>query len=285
MSIQCIAVAASVLGDDVQLDGASGSACDFSFTYYFSSSRYTASTQGSQDLLDFDTDVYYRFYVEKAVDPPRSRTIIINSTEENTDLYVVGANNYRYNADDQVYMLYLQVSGSSAHFVNGMNVVIIPRHIALDSKFNDVLKSAPSSSELSGGEFYSTDMSQSSSSANIIAVMSKSMSASQAEALLTKLTHNSANERIGNSVVISQSNIYLLGLPADVMSRIPYSLTSDPIGTMPNYINIGDVLAAVVNIFISIGTALYNFANNLYQAGVKLICEMVAPLSIRYRAP
>ena len=279
-NIHCVAEQAGWLGDDVKMDGVSGDARDYSFTYYFSYGSYSASTQGSQDLLDFDTDVYYHFYVEKVVDPSRSRTIVINSTEENSDLYVVGANNYRYTADDQVYMLFLRVSGSSEHFVNGINTVIVPRYIALDSLFNDLLTAAPSSSGAAGGSIYVTDASQASASSNIVAVISRttSMSASQAENLLYQLTHKSVsgqpNEKIANSVVIAQSNIYTLGLPSDVISRIPYSLTSDAIGDPPDYIDFGEIVDTIVKILMTVGTVLYNFADNLYRAGVSLLCSI-----------
>jgi hypothetical protein len=206
---------------------------------------------------------------------PKSNVIIVNSTDDNSGLYVVGTNNYRYNADEQVYMLYVTTPGSSEHFVSGVNTIIVPRYLALESQLNDTLVSNPGGSELAGGSFYSTDTSQASSSGHIVAVIEKSMSNTDAENLLYKLTHKAGNAQIGNSVVISQGNIYLLHLPNDIQSRIPYvGLNPSATGDAPNYLSVGAVFEFVWNCLVSLGTGLYNLVSSLVQAGINFVCNL-----------
>ncbi|MCX6651583.1 MAG: hypothetical protein NT131_08030 [Methanomassiliicoccales archaeon] len=58
-------------------------------------------------------------------------------------------------------------------------------------------------------------------SGHVIAVISKNVTAAQAEAILTKLTHNATGARIGNNVSVSSASLYLLHLPNDILSAIP----------------------------------------------------------------
>jgi len=260
--------------DDIKLDmeDTDPNHCDYPFTFYYSNGHTEYYSHGdlSDGWFNVNSECEVGFFVETAI-APKSNLIIVNSTEENSDLYVIGANNYRYTADGQVYMLYVTVQGSSAHFSPGVNTIIVPRYLALESKFSDVLTSNPSGSELSGGSFYSTDGSQAFSSGHIVAVFEKTMSNYAAEELLGKLTHDPTNAQIGNSVVISPSNLYLLHLPADIQSRLPYNIQSSPLGEAPDYLTVGEVLEFVFDCLVAIGTTLYNLAEMVYEAGVKLI--------------
>ncbi len=80
----------------------------------------TLSFQGSKDTLDHDTDAYMKVKLERAVSE-KARVIVINGTEEEGDygLDAVSTGVYRYSADDQVYMVVLNVTGTSAHFQSG----------------------------------------------------------------------------------------------------------------------------------------------------------------------
>mgnify|MGYP005834272157 CR=1 FL=1 len=133
---------------------------------------------------------------------------------------------------------------------------------------------------------YTTDSSSASASGHIVAVIEKSMTNAQAEALLTMLTHDAQGTRIGNSVTIWQSNIYTLHLPKDIESRIPYvGLDASPTGAAPNFLSPTAIFEFVWNCLVSIGTSLYNLGANLLQAGIDLLCGLAdAALTILRQA-
>jgi hypothetical protein len=94
----------------------------------------------------------------------------------------------------------------NARFQQGMNTIILPRAIALQCQLNDTLynlATLSSGDPLYGASFYSTNSLSAEASAHVIAVISKNVTATQAEAILTKLTHNATGARIGNNVTIS----------------------------------------------------------------------------------
>jgi phosphodiesterase/alkaline phosphatase D-like protein len=173
----------------------------------------------------------------------KANVIIINGTGDGGDygLDEVSPGVYRYSADEQVYLINLNVSSASTHFEQGMNTIILPRAIALECQLNDTLYdlgSMNSSNALYNASFYSTNMSSSTSSSHIVVVITKNVTATQAEAILAMLTFNSTNARIGNNVTISSSAIYLLHLPGDVLSAIPTSVENAGMGEGPSYFSL-----------------------------------------------
>jgi hypothetical protein len=161
--------------DDILLDIGPGSERNFSFTYTLGST-YSASSEGTMDLFDFDADAKLSVSLTTAV-KTRAKVIVINGTGDEGDygLYSVGTDNLRYTADQQVYVLQLNVSSSSTHFQQGINTVILPRAIALDCQLNYTLShltSLSSSDPLYSAQFCSADSSKVVSSANIVAMIS-----------------------------------------------------------------------------------------------------------------
>jgi uncharacterized membrane protein len=76
-------------------------------------------------------------------------------------------------------------------------------------------------------------------------------------------------------VVISQGNIYLLHLPNDIQSRIPYvGLNPSATGDAPNYLSVGAVFEFIWNCLVSLGTGLYNLVSSLVQAGINFVCNL-----------
>jgi hypothetical protein len=170
-------------------------------------------------------DAYLKIKLEKAV-AEKARVIVINGTGDVGDsgLDTVSTGVYRYSADEQAYLINLNVSSASTHFEQGMNTIILPGAIALQCQLNDTLynlASISSGDPLYGASFYSTDSASNSASGHVIAVISKSVTASQAEAILTKLTHNATGGRIGNNVTISSTALYLLHPIDGTMPSIP----------------------------------------------------------------
>jgi len=177
-------------------------------------------------------------------------------------------------------MLYLTTPSSSAHFAPGVNVVLVPRYLALGSQLNDTLTTSPSGTELAGGMFFTTGPSAATSSGHIVAVIEKAMTNAQAESLLTRLTHDASGERIGDDVRIASSDVYTLHLPRDVQSRIPYvELASSPLGEAPDYLSPTAILELVWNCLVAVGTALVNLVSNLIEAGIDFVCNLYSAVT------
>jgi hypothetical protein len=284
MSFVMSAVAdnAGTLGDDIKLDieATGADVFDYPFTFYFSNGRTYYVAQGEDEsgnwIKDMNTEAEVRWYVETTV-RPKANVIVVNSTEEDSGLYKAADNSLRYNEDEQVYLLYITTPSNSANFAGGVNVVIVPRYLALESKLNGTLFAGAGGTELSGAKFYATDDLEDSSSGHIVAVIEKSMTNAQAESLLTRLTHDAGNERIANAVRVAASNVYTLGLPSDVQSRIPYvDMSSSPLGAPPNYLSVGAVFEFVWNCLVTIGTTIVNLVSSLVQAGIDLVCTLTS---------
>jgi len=287
--ISAVADDAGTLGDDIKLDieATGADACDYPFTFYFSNGRTYYVAQGEDEsgnwIKDANTEAEVRWFVETVV-KPKANVIVVNSTDS-SGLYRASDNSLRYNEDEQMYLLYITTPSSSANFASGVNVVIVPRYLALQSKLNGTLFAGATGTELSGAKFYSTDDLEDSSSGHIVAVIEKSMTNAQAESLLTRLTHDAGNERIGNAVRIASSNVYTLGLPNDVQSRIPYvDMNSSPTGAPPNYLSVGAVFEFVWNCIVTAAGEVVNLVSSLVQAGIDLVCTLVSSAVTAIRA-
>jgi hypothetical protein len=224
--------------------------------------------------------------MERAV-AEKAKVIVINGTGEDGDygLDTVSSGVYRYSADDQAYLIVLNVTGTSAHFQSGMNTIILPRAIALKCQLNDTLYNLQNigTSPLNGASFYSTDPLKTTASGHIIAVISKNVTASQAETILTMLTHNSTGARIGNNVTISPTALYLLHLPNDILSAIPTSVMNSGMGEGPNYYSLGSVIGDIAGmvfdflVWVATGGVLLLLAH-LVKEGLKAIGNLASDL-------
>ena len=169
------------LGSGLLFEATAADACDYPFTFYFSNGRTNYVAKGEDEsgkwIKDANTEAEVRWYVETIV-KPKANVIIVNSTDSG-GLYQA-ADGFRYNEDEQMYLLYITTPSSSANFASGVNVVIVPRYLALESKLNGTLFAGAIGTELSGAKFYSTDDLEDSSSGHIVAVIEKSMTNAQA---------------------------------------------------------------------------------------------------------
>jgi len=271
-------------GDDEKLDVSPSGNLDHDVTWDMMYNSTTLSFQGSKDTLDHDTDAYMKVMLERAVSE-KAKVIVINGTGDDGDygLDIVSTGVYRYSADDQVYLVVLNVTGTSAHFQSGMNAIILPRAIALQCQLNDTLYNLQSiaSSPLNNASFYSTDPLKTTASGHIIAVISKNVTASQAELILTMLTHNATGGRIGNNVTISSTALYLLHLPNDILSAIPTFVMNSGMGEGPDYYSLGSVIGDIAGmvfdflVWVATGGVLLLLAH-LVKEGLKAISDLVS---------
>jgi len=151
----------------------------------------------------------------------------------------------------------------------------------IQSQLNDTLTSDPGSTVLCGASFYSTSAASSAASGHIVAIIEKTLGGWQeVETILNWLTHNDTGAQIANAVQVSNSNVYLLHLPKDIQSRLPYiNMVSSLPGEAPNYLSVGAVLEFVYNCLVSFATGLYHFAANLLQAGINLVCGIYSAVT------
>jgi len=118
-------------------------------------------------------------------------------------------------------------------------------------------------------------------SAHVIAVISKNVTASQAETILTMLTHNVTNGRIGNNVTITSTSLYLLHLPNDILSAIPTSVMNSGMGEGPDYYSLGSIIGDIANmvfdflVWVATGGVLLLLAH-LVKEGLKAISNLVS---------
>jgi hypothetical protein len=286
VGLEFLAVADNAVftGDDEKLDVSPSGNLDHDVTWDMMYNSTTLSFQGSKDTLDHDTDAYMKVMLERAVSE-KAKVIVINGTGEDGDygLDAVSTGVYRYSADDQVYLVVLNVTGTSAHFQSGMNAIILPRAIALQCQLNDTLYDLQniSSSPLNGASFYSTNVSSASASGHIIAVISKNVTATQAETILTMLTHNETGGRVGNNLTISSTSLYLLHLPSDILSAIPTSVMNSGLGAGPSFLDplgtICDIAGMVFDflVWVATGGVLLLLAH-LVKEGLKAISNLVS---------
>ncbi len=280
---------------DVELDICGGQSKSISFQYQIKTNRWqdawgTACVwgNGTGDGYDNDRDANLTLQVQTVL-REKAHTVVVNSTDYG--IYEV-EDGGRYTADDQLHLFYLNCSSSSTHFVQGLNVVLLPRSIALESKVNDTLmdlEHITESSPLYQASFFATNDSASLSSNHIIAVISKNMTGAKAEELLDMMTHNATDARIGNDVTVSTEQQYLMHLPRDVLAYIPLlSVTNSPVGDLPadfwghlwnTIVSVADFiwrgLVAVASFMISLVVALVDIGVKWFQFVANVVEQVV----------
>ncbi len=275
-------------GYDIQLDICPVSGvkdCSYSFNIECGSSDI--STAGAQDgglFGDGDADAQVQFEMERQV-KTRSTLIVINGSDDSGGygLTEISDSDFRYSADQEVYVFNLDVSSGNGRFQTGMNTIIVPRCIALECILNATLENLDDISPtdpLYQAQFLYTNNTQQSSSAHVVVVITKNVTASQAEAILYDLTHNSSGGRIGNNVSISQENVYLLHLPRDVLAAVPSEMRNDGLDSGPNYFDplrvITEIADFVFDCLIFVATIGFVLTYALIEFGMKVIGALVA---------
>lgn len=136
IEFETVAENAGWLGDDAQLDIDQDGSNKYNAYWEVSPTSFIGIGTDSGGSYD----AYLKVRMERAV-AEKAKVIVINGTGDEGDygLDTVSTGVYRYSADDQVYLVVLNVSGSSAHFQSGMNTIILPRAIALQCQLKDAL--------------------------------------------------------------------------------------------------------------------------------------------------
>jgi len=211
---------------------------------------------------------------------PKVNTILVNGTD--SGLYERPDGGLRYTADSQLYLFYLNVSQASDPFEEGLNVMLVPRSIALSSQLNDSLHSASFGVEspLYGLGFASTDLSADLSSASIVAIVSGNVTGSIALDILDMVTHNST-ATIAMNRTVDPAEFYLLGLPDDVIQAVPIAeIFNSPVSAGPNQggYSIWDMMLHVVGTLVQGWIEIVSFFMEVFEAAAEFCLEFITDL-------
>lgn len=274
------AYADNIGSSDPQLDIAYGSSMDVYCTWNDDALAWIFDRSGRGDGYNEDRNAEIRFTIE-AVVPERSNVVLVTGIQDGEEYGLVETDNgYRYNADEQVYVLYIDFINPvpfGSPFVRGTNTVIIPRSVAVASDLGYYLEHPDELAPwdvLRGADFAVPDGYFDSS--HIAATISKNLiQTSSAYELNEILTKDHDGNIIGNTVRISPEDLYLLHLPSGVLSSIPFvnirnsglgeapvNMPGAPGGLWGTVITICDFvyhgLVAVANFIVDVAEAVYN---------------------------
>ena len=128
-------------------------------------------------------------------------------------------------------------------------------------------------------------------SGHVIAVISKNVTATQANAILHLLTHDVDGEPVGNAVAVTSAQLLLMHLPMDVLNYVPLTgLQSSPTGDAPKEllgVIFGTVMSAVdflVNSIIDLGTFMLDVLVTIAEAVLAFYAGLVQAAADAVRA-
>lgn len=212
---------------------------------------------------------------------PRVNTIVVNGTDYGLEKY---GGEYRYTADEQAFLFYLNCSDSKGQFVKGLNVIIVPRAVALASELNHTMFNLDTVGEghpLHDASLSITNKSADMASAHVIAVISKNVTASQAEAILSMLTRDVNGDRVGNGVSVTSSQLVMMHLPLDVLNYVPLTgVQSSPIGNRPVgwqeavFNSVVDAAEFLANGIIALGTFMLDVYVTIAEIGLSFLVKL-----------
>ena len=265
----------------------------YDWTYSMSSTPMSCVGDGHASGFTCDSrDATVKFNMSTVV-LGRSNTIVVNGTNKGDGygLSQTPSGSYRYSADDQVYIVYLNCSNAyNTLFKQGLNVIVLPRSVALASNLNTTLQnlgSISSSSPFFNASFYSTDMTKTTPSNHVIGMISKNVTGQQAYDFLNALLFK-ATERVGNYIqVTSPGDLYLMHLPKDALASIPNTgIVNGPMGPHPHDSNsywigvlsniVRDVVTFMWNGFVAFPNFMIKLAIAAIEVGLKVIGMLTA---------
>jgi hypothetical protein len=241
-------------GDDILVDQA--------VTYALNSGTWSCNLLNGNSWYSFDIWTYGL---------PKAKALLI--TDGNA---TVGASNgqNRITGQDRYIVLALDVTSSYGPLVYGVNSIVVPRAIFLESKLKKDFDAA-SYWPLADATLYGEDLGKADVSEGVAGIIAKSLSGSDAYNVLDRLLRNRTNANVYGYVDISSYAI-VSNLPADVVRVLPWAAVwNGPTGTMPAdfWQKIGAIPSTVVNSIVYVGqlihkglVALGTFLVNLAQA-------------------
>ena len=186
---------------------------------------------------------------------PKAKTLLV--TDGNAT--VAASNGQRRLAgQDRYFVFTFDVTSSYSPLVLGVNAIVVPRSIFLDSKLKKDFD-ANSHWPLADATLYGEDLGKADVSEGVAGILAKKLSGSDANSVLDRLLRNPANVKVYSYVDIT-SYAVLSNLPTDVVRILPWaSVVSGPTGAMPAdfWQKIGAVATTVVNNLVYLGQLIY----------------------------
>ncbi len=224
-------------GDDQTVSG--------SMTYWLNSVLGTQTFSSGGSWMTFDVSTYR---LEK------SRTLLITDGQA-----TVQASNgqIRMAAPDRFFVFMLNLTTAWYPLGYGINTILVPRSVFLDSK----LKADFSTSyyPLDSAPFYGDDPAKAQLSDGIAGLVGVSLTADQADSVLSRLLMNAAGSWTHTWYDITNV-MFVANLPSDVVRIIPWQgVTNGPTRGPPQdfWAKFGSVISTVVNALIYVGQLIY----------------------------
>ncbi|MGI0150279.1 MAG: hypothetical protein ACREDF_12220, partial [Thermoplasmata archaeon] len=160
---------------------------------------------------------------------PKAKTLLI--TDGNATVAASNGQN-RLTGQDRYFVLTLDVTSPSAPFVLGVNAIVVPRSIFVDTKLKKAFD-AGSHWPLADATLYGEDLGKVDVSEGVAGIVAKSLSGSDASNVLDRLLLNAANVKVYSYVDVT-SYAVLANLPADVVRILSWAgVSNSPTGAMP----------------------------------------------------
>ncbi len=227
-------------GDDILVDA-------------FVQGGYTLNSGTSYQTL-WNGNSWYSFDIW-TVALPKAKTLFV--TDGNATITLANGQS-RLVGQDRYYVFTFAVTSAYGPFVVGINAIVVPRSIFLDSKLRadfDAGTFAP----LTDATLYGEDLGQSKVSESVAGTIAKALSGVDAKNVLDRLLRNTTNVLVYSYVDVT-SYVVLLDLPADVVKILPWaSVSIGPTGAMPQdfWQKIGAAASTVVNSLVYVGQMIY----------------------------
>jgi hypothetical protein len=186
---------------------------------------------------------------------PKAQTLLI--TDGNATATASNGQT-RLTGQDRSFVLALDLTSSYGPLTSGVNTIIVPRSIFLESKLKKDFD-AGAYWPLSDATFYGEDLGRADVSDGIAGIIAKTLSGSDANNVLDRLLRNATNAKVYGYIDITWYSI-LSNLPADVVKILPWAgVWNGPTGAMPAdfWQKIGAAASTVVNTLVYVGQLIY----------------------------
>src|SRR3989441_637788 len=197
---------------------------------------------------------WYKFDVS-TVALSKAKTILI--TDPQTTV-TSAAGMIRTASQDRFFVFSLNVDSASSPLVSGIDTILVPRSIFLDTKLKADF-AAGLYAPLANVPIYGDDLSKAAISDGVAAVIAGALTGSQANDVLNRLLMN-ASGGWSHSYVDITSQALVANLPYDVVKILPWqAVTNGPTGALPQdfWSKIGAVTSTVVNSLVYVGQLIY----------------------------
>src|SRR3989454_663943 len=226
-------------GDDILVDA-------------FVQGGYALNSGTSYNTL-WNGNSYYSFDIW-TIALPKAKTLFV--TDGNTTITLANGQN-RLVGQDRYYVFTFDVTVAYGPFVVGVNAVVVPRSIFLDSKLRKDFD-AGTFAPLTDATLYGEDLGQAKVSESVAGTIAKPLSGTDAYDVLSRLLRNTTNVLLYSYVDVT-SYVVLMNLPADVVMILPWSspatvtgIAEGPTGAMPAdfWTKIGASASTLVNALV-----------------------------------